>query len=226
MMAALSAGLACAGDRVVIGERVAALELGPEQEVDPPGRASVANADLIAVTPDAESGGYLAVWTELREFFPSDRNFNPASYAVRIGPDGDVLDPSGIRLFPPREIDGAFLPGLISDAVCGDGGVCLLVGNSWVPAGIVAARVADGQLLDATPLEIAPSFDQPTVAWDGTGFRVTWQGLGPDTELYMTRVGVDGQVAPPVAVTDLFRDDGRGSHARDRGACSPISGTT
>ena len=209
----------CAESVEPIGQRGAALEVGPEREVDPPllVRAPVSFIGesyrlpnvLTDLEYDVQNDTYVAVWPDGREYFPTFQQYYPATYAARISPAGVVLDPAGLRVASPQIRPGVSAGALITDAACGDTGVCLLVGNrpgsSAGPAATVGVRLAGDQVLDAEPFVIGePAGDAPSVAWDGAAFRVAFRGSGPDG-YYLARVGVDGQVGPPIPVTPLMR---------------------
>jgi hypothetical protein len=209
----------CAQSPETVGQRGAALDIGPEREVDPPllVRAPVSFIGesyrlpnvLTDLEYDVQNDTYLAVWPDGREYFPKFQQYYPATYAARISPAGVVLDPAGLRVASPQIRPGVSAGELIADAACGDTGVCLLVGNrpgsSAGPEATLGVRIAGDQVLDAEPFVIGePAGDAPSVAWDGTAFRVAFRGSGPDG-YYVARVGVDGQVEPPVPVTPLMR---------------------
>ncbi len=227
-MAVYAAG--CAQSPEPIGQRRAALEVGAEREVDPPllVRAPVSFVGesfrlpnvLIDLDYDVQNDTYVAVWPDGREYFPGFQQYHPATYAARISPAGVVLDPAGIRVASPQVLPGVLAPRFINDAACGDTGVCLLVGNrpgsSAGPDATLGVRIAGDQVLDAEPFTIGePAGDLPSVAWDGTAFRVAVRGNGPDNRFYMARVSVDGQVEAPIPMTPLQR---AGAHAACEGS--------
>jgi hypothetical protein len=209
----------CARPSELTGQRRAALEVGAEREIDPPilVRAPVSFVGesfrlpnvLIDLDYDVQNDAYVALWPDGREYFPAFQQYDPATYAARISPEGVLLDPAGFRVASPQIQPDVSAPRFIEDAACG-AGVCLLVGNRpGSPAGPQATRgvrIAGDQVLDAEPFAIGESAgDLPSVAWDGTAFRVAIRGNGPDNRYYMARVHVDGQVEAPIPMTPLQR---------------------
>jgi hypothetical protein len=220
----------CAQSPESIGQLGASLEVGPEREIDPPilVRAPVSFVGelfrlpnvLIDLDYDVQNDTYLAVWPDGREYFPAFKQDSPATYAARISPEGVVLDPAGIRVASPLIQPNVLSSRFIRDAACGDTGVCLFVGNrpgsSAGPAATLGVRIAGDQVLDADPFTIRENVgDLPSVAWDGTAFRVAVRGNGPDNRYYMAPVGVDGQVGAVVSMTPLQRGN---AHAACEGA--------
>lgn len=126
---------------------------------------------------------YLLVWQEFRDVA------GPTIMAARVGRDGTVLDPDGIRL--------PSAPGSSAPAVGFDGGEFLVVWQEPQPSGedIRGARVSPtGQLLDSTSLAISTAPVRqlaPTVAGGDGLFFVAWED-SRDSALYDLRFTLFG----------------------------------
>jgi len=145
---------------------------------------------LPAVTWDAASGAYSAVWQD-----------SPYTVSLtRITAAGNVLDAPGTKIV---DATPTFLYGT---ALASSGSTRLLVWAENYEGGTLRARTiaANGAL--GTPVTIAPSVAgaahvEPQVASDGSGFVVVWrkQVAGAD-EVRAARVAVDGTVTAPGGV--------------------------
>jgi hypothetical protein len=120
-------------------------------------------------------------------------------YGSRVGQDGTVLDPQGVRL--SFDLGPQSQPGVTSD---GDEYLVAWRRSDGVaPGDIAGTRVStDGQVLDDPALAISlESSEQarPGLTWDGTNFFVAWDDhrSGGRADVYGARVGVDGTVFDP-----------------------------
>ncbi|HKE14753.1 MAG TPA: hypothetical protein VKB80_07820 [Kofleriaceae bacterium] len=220
MMAVCAAG--CAQSPEPIGRLGAALEVGPEREVEPPvtvrapasfvGELFAKQNVLRGLAYDVQNDTYVAVWSDGREYFPAVQD-SAATYGARISRTGTLLDPAGFRVAEPEILDGAPDSGFVNDVACSDSGVCLLVGDRQSsqsgPHATRAVRIAGNQVLDDGPFVIAQNMEGASVAWDGTAFRVAMGGSGPDRRVYIARIGVDGLVEAPFPMTPQNSDSGR-----------------
>jgi hypothetical protein len=184
-----------------VGQRGSALTIGPERDVDAPDLLPAAGDQAVAML--VRSGdGYLALWTDDREWFglKSNRVNHPPElpqvYAARVAADGTVLDPLGIPV--TQHLEEFF----IQDAVCSDDGFCLLIGNlGLVDSVLSAVRIADGQVLDPHPFPLAGiSGFRASIAWDGAEFRLVWDGRG--SGVLSASIDRDGRVGDLVPVTE------------------------
>jgi hypothetical protein len=213
---------ACAQSTEPIGSSSSAVEVGAERDVDPPvlvrapvsfiGEDYAFKNVLTGLAYDVQNDTYVAVWSDGREDFPSFEQYSQATYGARISSAGVVLDPAGFRIAGPVILPGTLQGAFVSDVACSDNGICLVVGDRASsqagPDATLAVRIADDQLLDDEPFVIAQSTNDARVVWDGTAFRVALQGSNEDTRFYTARIGVDGQVEAPIAMTPLHRSGG------------------
>lgn len=130
-------------------------------------------------------GRFFVAWEDTRDGELDDLRFT--ILGARVGGDGRVLDPTGIRLAPP----GRF--GMDPDVVhMGDR---FLV--AWNSSTIEGTRVAyDGTVLDPGGLALSPPTifieGSPALSFDGTTALVVWPRFG--TEILGTRVTPEGVI--------------------------------
>jgi len=209
---AMGPGCSASDDPDAMGAYRAALELGPEQELDPPVPVPAPrqlNPGSEARPPvylayDAQNDVYVAAWPDFRELFPTVivNDFYPSVYTARIRPDGSLLDPAGIRVLPPEFSPGNSQGRSVNAIACDDAGTCLLAGARGPGfGGTYAVRVADGQLLDPTPIAL-PGGGANAVAWDGAAFRVATVNTSSNFVIELTSVFADGTVGETVPVTE------------------------
>jgi len=149
--------------------------------------------DKSDVEMDAIGEVVVAVWEE-RVGFAS-----PEIYAVRIGPDGELLDAQ------PSFIAAGKEPAIVA----GDGQFAIVYQDP--SDNLEMQRVSaspDGEFLIDGPVEIHTDPEtgngaiEPVVAWDGNRYGVAWIGrtFSDDSNLLFLRVGPDGVVIDPVPV--------------------------
>ncbi|HUT35323.1 MAG TPA: hypothetical protein VNE39_17685 [Planctomycetota bacterium] len=150
----------------------------------------------IQATPDAAFGGgvYLAVWREGWH----GKGGKARVFAARISADGQVLDPKGIEVAPCK--DGV----QEHPRVAFGGGLFLVVWQDFRNGkdyDVLAARISlEGKVLDAEPIAVAAAPRTqalPSVASDGKGFLVAWQGMVGEETAYRgsaAPVSADGKV--------------------------------
>ncbi|HLL52939.1 MAG TPA: hypothetical protein VK447_05295, partial [Myxococcaceae bacterium] len=140
--------------------------------------------------------GFLVAWTDDREGFS-------VVYAVRLGADGAVLDPSGLRLGGAGR---AFMPSVASNR-----SGYLVAWQEWTRGtgghwDLYATRVsASGTVQDPGGLAISiEPRDQraPSVGSDGSNYLIAWTDYrsGNIPDVYATVVGADGRVHHPSGV--------------------------
>jgi hypothetical protein len=133
--------------------------------------------------------GYLAAWTHGK-----GESTDPAVYAARIGPAGDLLEPYGILVSP--------LAGEQTTCAVAANPDLFLVAwsaprpNSSAEWDILGARVTlDGIVLDTPPIPLCTLSGiqcSPAVAANGNSFLVTWRD-SRSTGIYGTLVQADGR---------------------------------
>jgi hypothetical protein len=157
--------------------------------------------DSILLSQQADSQTNPAIAWNGTTFLVLWEQFGPEGLDIlgaRLGSDGSMLDPGGIRL-------GTGPGAQHQAAVASEGDIFLVVwneGGGARPAGIYGARVtASGQLLDQTPIRVSSSSvgstNSPTVAHGGSGFLVAWSGFSEVTGslgIYAQRVGSNGNL--------------------------------
>ncbi|WP_375770775.1 hypothetical protein NR798_07695 [Archangium gephyra] len=131
-------------------------------------------------------GRFFVAWEDTRDGELDNLRFTP--FGARVGGNGRVLDPAGIRLAPPDRF------GLEPDVVhMGDR---FLV--AWSGGGrIEGTRVAyDGTVMDPAGLALSPPtpfFEaSPALSFDGTTALAVWTRFG--TEIIGTRVTPEGAI--------------------------------
>jgi hypothetical protein len=138
-----------------------------------------------------------------------DSNYKYDIFAARVGPDGEVFDPDGIRVSTARQDE-------TEPAVAWDGSNFLV---AWTFHGhngigfdkdILGARVSpQGQVLDASPLSIwtaSGSQKSPHVASNGAESLVVWQDpRSGGNHVQGTRIGQDGSILDPAGL-DISAD--------------------
>lgn len=177
--------------------------LTPEQEVDKPVSGSSASGEQSSPTivSAGPNKGYFAVWYDRR-------GARPSLYGARLASNGTVLDESGIAIATGV---GSTVP-FVSAA---DTGFLVTWSISYVDLyqspGVYGVRLdAEGKPLDAAPITIVANqtnVQQPTSAFDGTSWLVTWQryGGGPSSyDIVGARVPRTGALldAVPIAISD------------------------
>ncbi len=168
----LASAIAAGGQGIEVGHEFFLLP-------DAPGKG-------IQATPDAAFGDgvFLTVWRQGWH----GKGGSARVYAARVSVDGNLLDPRGIEVAPcktgvqehPRV---AYSPE--------SGGVFLVVWQdlrNGKDYDVLVARVSkEGKVLDGEPIAIAAgprTQALPSVASDGKGFLVAWQGLVGDETAY------------------------------------------
>jgi len=175
--AALAAGagnsvLAFTDERPMTGQNVLAARVTPAGELlDGPGiplQRGFSSQGSPALSRAAD-GTYLAAFIDDRDEVSEYRG---GVYAARIGAQGEVLDPHGIRIRIDPDLE--FPPAVASVA-----GTWLVTWREFNHVErILAARIdASGTLLDQTPVVLDADADspEPDVASDGTRFFVVWR---------------------------------------------------
>lgn len=183
-----------------VGDARAAIEVGPEVELEPPVTVR-ATASQTASVPLRAGDHYLIAWLDRRKGWPL-QPFIPADVmAARVADDGTVLDPAG---FPIFESGPAPIVERVTGA-CSDGGVCLIV-TAAGDGQIRGHRVDGDQVLDASPIVIADGLGTggPAVAWDGEQFRVLYVQAGAVASVAVSESGLVGS---PVDVGPGFEPD-------------------
>lgn len=123
---------------------------------------------------------YLVVWIDYRS---QDREL----YGARVTPEGQVLDPDGIRLTPPGS--SPWHPSVASDgsgfAVAWTG----YNGHTGQP-GVHATQVAvDGAVMDTDAILLGPDGHSPSVAWNGRAYLVAWStGTYEERDVHAVRI--------------------------------------
>ena len=117
-------------------------------------------------------------------------------YAVRVAPDGTVLDPTGVRLTNGASLKEYRVLGVAFD------GTNFLVPWRTSASDIYVARVSSAPANLDGPTGVLVSGNHvswyPSVAFDGTNFLVTWHdGRNPPYDIYGARVTTEGVVLEP-----------------------------
>ena len=117
-------------------------------------------------------------------------------YGARVGSDGEVLDPAGIRISPLQQSAN-------NPVVAWDGTNYFVAWDTYDQ--INGARVTpSGEVLDRPPIVIsnAPNgVTQPAVAWNGVNYLVAWTDYRSQREkVFGARVGSDGVVLDPAGI--------------------------
>ncbi len=127
--------------------------------------------------------GWLAAWSDYRDAHGG------GTYATRIGPAGEVLDPQGVRI-----LDAFDTPSI----ACAPER-CLVVGGSLR----YAVVDADLKVLARGRIESGPAFGEVRAIYNGRDFLVFWFALeAPGRPVRAATIDVDGQVKGDPA--DLF----------------------
>lgn len=179
-------------------------QLGPA--LAPPGDLGSLEAGGVQHAPRlaAGDGTALAVWIDHRAEFhsPLQGEGGPDVFAMRVGTDGQPMDPVALRLptapGDKEEVRAAW-----------NGSAWLVVWENQDTFGgfntrhILGARVSgDGVLLDTQPLVIKDDFSTTsgtlTLSSDGVGWLLTVQGLASSSAgIGGFRIGPDGSVLNP-----------------------------
>ena len=151
----------------------------------------VTDAPQAQTTPsvDFDGASYVVVWSDARE---------PARhvYAARLGEDGTLRDPVGLRL-TDAAVDDRF------PVVASGGGVSLVVWQRQEDGpsnDVLGAILLPDGTVSSSEIEICRTGgnqDRPAVAWDPIRglFVVVWaDGRGGPQDIYAARVAIDGTV--------------------------------
>ena len=117
-------------------------------------------------------------------------------YAVRVAPDGTVLDPAGVRLTTGASLKEYRMLGVAFD------GTNFLIPWRSSASDVYVARVSSTPANLDGPTGVLVSGNHaswyPAVAFDGTNFLVTWHdGRAAPYDVYGARVTTDGVVLDP-----------------------------
>jgi hypothetical protein len=178
------------------------------QVLDPDG-IQIATAGNAQRQVDMASDGQntFAVWHDDR-FADGGLSYGPYAggriYGGRLGPDGEILDGTGIAISTGPEVPDTTILEHRNPAVAFDGTDYLVVWTDEAGDGsrIGAARVSTaGQVLDR--FEVASSefygLQNPAVSFGGGVFLVAWEQVrGMDTTIRGARVSPAGTVLDPV----------------------------
>jgi phosphoribosylformylglycinamidine (FGAM) synthase PurS component len=143
----------------------------------------------------SDGAGFLVVWQDAR-------SGSYDIYGARVTAGGTVLDPSGFV------VSGA-TGDQARPAVAFDGANYLVVWHDLrggVAYDIYAARVSPGGIvLDPGGIAVSTATnaqENPAVAFDGVNYLAAWQDKrgGPYSDIYASRVGVDGTVLDPAGL--------------------------
>jgi hypothetical protein len=151
-----------------------------------------------ALNPRISSSGkdFLTAWVDYRNSYTS-----PDIYGARIGPAGNVLDPTGIAI---STLDGLeYMPSV------GFGGSRYLVAWDDMRNGlrdIYCARIdSNGTVVDPNGIAVsvaASSQSNSAIAFDGTNYLIVWQDKRNGThDIYGARVTQNGAVLDPSGLT-------------------------
>jgi hypothetical protein len=180
------------------------ITIGPEHPVAEPGAGSYSQRRF-DVASDGQNS--FVVWRN------ATGDAGNRIYGRRIGPDGEILDGTGIDISAGPDVPDA--ANAAAPAVAFDGTNYLVVWSEWDGNGtrIGGARVSlAGQVLDR--FEVAgsnwESLESPAVAFGGGVFLVAWHQSdgGVEHEIRATRVSPAGTVVDP----QVLEVDSRGPY--------------
>jgi len=166
--------------------------LDPDGFAFPPAGLNTHSEPALAGSP---SGGAQLVWTDERA----------GTY--------EGLDVYGSRVLGPGDVGSESLlssgtPAQTTADVAGDGTHRAIVFRSETSGArrILVSRLgADGQALDAEPIQIASGLQSyaPSIGFDGQVYMIVWagaSGTGPADTIYYRRMAVDGSLLDPAPV--------------------------
>lgn len=190
-VAAIVGMLGCGSAELSSREQRSGLSLSAELDVSTATLGPAPGNQFVGAV-EAITGGYLVAWGDTRE--PPSGTPEPSRvFYTRVSADGTVLDPAGgLLAAPSSEAFGR----QYWHAACDGGDHCLFVGSGEPAAGtpLVAVRLHEGQILDATPRDLGNQGRVEAMDWDGSGYRLILSGGRT------ARVGLDGEMTAPVAL--------------------------
>lgn len=163
---------------------------------------------------------YLVVYHK-QVFDPEWYNYRLDVWGVRVRPDGRVLDPQGIDIFPAVEPFPSVEPGECYPDAASDGfNFAVVAGDCGYDAGpwkVYGARINNnGVLLDTDSLVITTTGGrEQSIAFDGTIYLVVWADHrntpefgDSNSDIYGSRVTSAGAVLDPggIAISTASRD--------------------
>lgn len=176
----------------------------PERAIDEPISGSSASGDQYsaAVVSAGPGKGYVAVWYDRR-------GIRPSLYAARINSDGTVADDSGIPI-------ATGVASTTPSIAASDDGFLVTWAVSYVDLyqspGVYAVRLdAQANPIDTTPLTLVSNqtnLQQPTAAFDGTSWFVSWSRYAGGTTSYdiagarVPRTGAAVLDAKPIEISN------------------------